>query len=234
MRHRPRFPWTPEQRSRAHEMREAGQSHAQIAYALGDGCTESIVRHHFRRVREAAGVTSRFQRVRWRADQTARLAKLWDDGWSTIRIARQMNISKNAVIGKAHRLGLAKRESPIKRTGRLASVERLAEQAEPEAVVEAPAPQPELPPCGVEIAEAEPEEIRPWAAPKKSKPRCLWPGVQPVDPPDYAGCDARPVTGKPYCAEHCARAYSSRVSRTEAEAAQAGSKLGDHGWKMPI
>lgn len=41
------------------------------------------------------------------------LRRLWDEGHSAAEIGRRMNISKNAVIGKAHRLGLPARESPI-------------------------------------------------------------------------------------------------------------------------
>jgi GcrA cell cycle regulator len=45
------------------------------------------------------------------------LRALWTDGHGTAEIGRRMDITKNAVIGKAHRLDLEPRESPIKRLG---------------------------------------------------------------------------------------------------------------------
>lgn len=45
--------------------------------------------------------------------QTA-LSKLWHEGISTAEIGRRLKISKNAVIGKAHRWGLPARPSPIR------------------------------------------------------------------------------------------------------------------------
>ena len=45
--------------------------------------------------------------------QTA-LSKLWHEGISTAEIGRRLKISKNAVIGKAHRWKLPARPSPIR------------------------------------------------------------------------------------------------------------------------
>ena len=53
----------------------------------------------------------------WGVDGTNspdRLRVLWDEGHSTSEIGRRMDITKNAVIGKAHRLGLPARPSPIR------------------------------------------------------------------------------------------------------------------------
>lgn len=41
------------------------------------------------------------------------LTRLWDEGLTTAEIGRQLGIKKNAVIGKAHRMGLPARPSPI-------------------------------------------------------------------------------------------------------------------------
>lgn len=45
----------------------------------------------------------------WTPASIATLRQLWDDGLSTAEIGRRMGISKNAVIGKAHREGFPKR-----------------------------------------------------------------------------------------------------------------------------
>ena len=49
----------------------------------------------------------------WTDARVAQLTELWLDGVSARLIAKQMDLSKNAVIGKAHRLELPNRPSPI-------------------------------------------------------------------------------------------------------------------------
>lgn len=53
----------------------------------------------------------------WTPDLDARLTTRWNDPDqpSTARIARELGVTKNAVIGRAHRLGLPKRPSPVRR-----------------------------------------------------------------------------------------------------------------------
>ena len=51
----------------------------------------------------------------WTSKLIEDLVRLWNEGASTAEIGRQLGISKNAVVGKAHRLSLAARPSPIKR-----------------------------------------------------------------------------------------------------------------------
>jgi len=52
----------------------------------------------------------------WTDERIAMLKQYWEDGLSASQIAELMgeNLSRNAVIGKAHRLGLASRPSPLK------------------------------------------------------------------------------------------------------------------------
>jgi hypothetical protein len=54
----------------------------------------------------------------WGESSVNRLKTLWDQKLSTAQIGRVMGISKNAVVGKARRLGLEPRPSPIKRDGK--------------------------------------------------------------------------------------------------------------------
>ncbi len=49
----------------------------------------------------------------WTDEQVEQLRTLWAEGHSTAEIGRRMGLEKNAVVGKAHRLGLASRASPI-------------------------------------------------------------------------------------------------------------------------
>jgi GcrA cell cycle regulator len=45
----------------------------------------------------------------WTPERVAALIALWNEGHSTSEIGRRLGITKNAVIGKVHRLGLPKR-----------------------------------------------------------------------------------------------------------------------------
>ena len=53
----------------------------------------------------------------WSIDTIGRLRNLWTEGHPTQEIARRLGVSKNAVVGKAHRLDLPARPSPIRRDG---------------------------------------------------------------------------------------------------------------------
>ena len=51
----------------------------------------------------------------WTEERIERLKKMWTDGATASQIADELGgVSRNAVIGKAHRLGLEQRPSPVK------------------------------------------------------------------------------------------------------------------------
>src|SRR5215472_622326 len=51
----------------------------------------------------------------WTEERIDRLKKMWHDGATASQIADELGgVSRNAVIGKAHRLGLEQRPSPVK------------------------------------------------------------------------------------------------------------------------
>ncbi|MBO7072588.1 MAG: hypothetical protein J6V89_03595 [Acetobacter sp.] len=54
--------------------------------------------------------------MKWTEKVVEQLKQLWADDLSTAEIGRRLNMTKNAVIGKAHRLGLSSRPSPIQKT----------------------------------------------------------------------------------------------------------------------
>src|SRR5438270_833167 len=81
----------------------------------------------------------------WTEERIERLKKMWHDGATASQIADDLaGVSRNAVIGKAHRLGLEQRPSPVK-PGEEKEVKKAA--AAPAASVaaptKAPAPQTE-------------------------------------------------------------------------------------------
>ena len=52
----------------------------------------------------------------WDDNNVAKLRDLWDQGLPTAQIGKLLGFTKNAVVGKAHRIGLERRPSPIRRT----------------------------------------------------------------------------------------------------------------------
>ena len=56
--------------------------------------------------------------MEWTAKAIDQLRALWAEGHSTAEIGRRMGITKNAIVGKAHRLDLPARPSPIRKAER--------------------------------------------------------------------------------------------------------------------
>jgi len=50
----------------------------------------------------------------WTQHLIDELGRLWKEGHSTAEIGRRIGLTKNAVVGKAHRLALQPRPSPLK------------------------------------------------------------------------------------------------------------------------
>lgn len=85
----------------------------------------------------------------WTDERIETLKKMWDSGMTATQIAEELGgVSRNAVIGKAHRLGLPSRPSPVKPN------EAKAETAPRPTPAPAPAP-----------AAAAPQPAAPKAAP---------------------------------------------------------------------
>src|SRR3546814_7694261 len=49
----------------------------------------------------------------WTEDRLTDLTRLWTEGLSITQIGLALGVSRNAVVGKVHRMGLPKRQSPI-------------------------------------------------------------------------------------------------------------------------
>lgn len=120
----------------------------------------------------------------WTDELIEQLKALWAEGLTTGEIGKRLNISKNAVVGKAHRLGLKGRPSPIKRD-------------KPAAASPAARPTAKAKP-------AEPRKIR--SVVDLSAHTCRWPIGDPKEP-GFHFCGGNSMPGKPYCAEHAAIAY---------------------------
>ncbi len=166
----------------------------------------------------------------WTDEAIARLRMLWDEGHSTAEIGRRMSVSKNAVVGKAHRLNLPARPSPIRRdatgTARPAAPRRVTGPTLPplpaQAVEREIAPPPVVVPVVVVRA---PEPVQPRPVPLRAVPvarsrnvSCCWPIGEPGTK-SFRFCDSEASNGKPYCGEHAQLAYVKVRDRRDEAAA---------------
>lgn len=161
----------------------------------------------------------------WTAEAIERLRVFWSEGHSTAEIGRRMGVSKNSVVGKAHRLQLPARPSPIRRDpveGRPATNSRRPTLPPLRVVTTAPPP-----PAAPRREEARPAAAQSATATTATKPgnilrpfargaarSCCWPIGEPGTP-GFRFCTAEAVNAKPYCGEHAAVAYVRVKDRRE-------------------
>lgn len=175
--------------------------------------------------------------MEWTDDTITRLRSLWDEGHSTAEIGRRLGVSKNAVVGKAHRLDLSGRPSPIRPSADGARtrspLRRVAGPTLPPlASARPPVPTPSVTAAAApRTAGALALKPMPAAAPRPAPapaprlqavaPRpygrivtCCWPLGEPGTR-SFRFCDAESVPGKPYCACHADLAYVKLRDRRE-------------------
>ena len=162
--------------------------------------------------------------MEWTEEVIAQLRALWAEGLSTAEIGRRLHVSKNAVVGKAHRLNLPPRPSPIRRsTVDAAPRPRATLSSEPTLPsLEAPAPAPaSVPPAPRPPAPRPPAESpRPVLRSVPNAPgagrvtACCWPIGEPGTK-GFHFCDDPSAPGKPYCSAHAAVAYVKVRDRRE-------------------
>jgi len=121
----------------------------------------------------------------WTDERIDRLKSLWGQGMTASQIADELGgVSRNAVIGKAHRLGLESRPSPVKANeGGEASAPA---PAQPKAApTPKPEPKPEKPQPAPVAAEPKPAPApapRPTSAPAAPTPQAAPPAAEPPQP----------------------------------------------------
>ncbi|HEU0134852.1 MAG TPA: GcrA family cell cycle regulator [Allosphingosinicella sp.] len=99
----------------------------------------------------------------WTDERIDRLKELWTQGMTASQIADELGgVSRNAVIGKAHRLGLQSRPSPVKPNE--GQSESAPSPFEPEVRVEPEAEEAEAAPEEAEVAIGTQGEAEPAAA----------------------------------------------------------------------
>jgi len=105
----------------------------------------------------------------WTDERIDRLKAMWTNGSTASQIADELGgVSRNAVIGKAHRLGLEARPSPVK-----AGEEKVKNDPAPAAKLQpkaaAPAPAPEAAPAPEPAPQPQPQRQRPPATNAKGE-----------------------------------------------------------------
>jgi GcrA cell cycle regulator len=151
----------------------------------------------------------------WTEDRVGALTKLWLEGQSASQIAKQLGggVTRNAVIGKVHRLGLSGRAAPSQparatfRTARprpapqatqAPSAPRRIEAVQPRpAAPSVPAPMPDLPGTATVMT--------------LGAHMCKWPIGDPSSS-EFTFCGRRASEGV-YCVEHARVAYQPQVRK---------------------
>ena len=163
----------------------------------------------------------------WTEDRVALLTKLWKEGKTAKEIADTLGgVTRNAVIGKAHRLNLSGRSSPIspgkKRTAVGAQSKKTKTQAQEQARPPSRKPEKQSTPANSKTKPATPPPANlNLKASSPSSPRkkgegyqladlkdsmCRWPSGDPKED-DFYFCGERSVPGLPYCEAHSQKAY---------------------------
>ena len=155
----------------------------------------------------------------WTDDRVELLKKLWADGLSASQIAGELGgITRNAVIGKVHRLGLSGRAK--------APSSSVPRQRKPRAPSMFRAPRPmmrgntalAMPAYDYDV-EPEPQVIenviplgQRCALLELNDEKCHWPIGDPGQP-DFFFCGGKTGTGIPYCGYHARIAYQPVTDR---------------------
>ncbi|MGE0774505.1 MAG: GcrA family cell cycle regulator [Sphingomonadaceae bacterium] len=114
----------------------------------------------------------------WTEERIEQLRKMWEGGMTASQIAEELGgVSRNAVIGKAHRLGLQSRPSPVK-AGESSESGASAEAAAPAV------PRPPRPPRPAPVAAPPPEPAAPAAtvAAQPQPPASPQPMIRSIGP----------------------------------------------------
>jgi GcrA cell cycle regulator len=149
----------------------------------------------------------------WTDERVALLTKLWADGLSASQIAAELGgVTRNAVIGKVHRLGLSGRaKSPSSssprprkaRSSQMLRVSRPSIRGNNALAYDYAEPEPEL----IEI----PIEQRKTLL-QLSDATCRWPVGDPGST-DFFFCGGNSNEGSPYCSYHSRVAYQPASDR---------------------
>ena len=162
----------------------------------------------------------------WTDERVEMLKKLWQDGLSASQIAKQLGgVTRNAVIGKVHRLGLSGRAAPSKPARTVFKAPRPARPAvaapsAPRRIAEPVALTP-VQPSPVRYVEEAPGMATVLTL---GAHMCKWPiGDPALD--NFTFCGRRTGHEGPYCMEHSQVAYQPAQAKKKSGAAELARSL---------
>jgi len=156
----------------------------------------------------------------WTEDRVAVLKKLWLEGLSASQIAKQLGgVTRNAVIGKVHRLGLSGRAAPSQpsRPVYRPTRPRPAVQASAPRRIE-PVVRPSAPPPAPIVDLPGTATVLTLGA-----HMCKWPIGDPTSE-EFSFCGRRAGDEGPYCIEHARVAYQP-VQKKKSSASELARSL---------
>ena len=156
------------------------------------------------------GLRAQGLKMGWTEERVTLLRKLWAEGLSASQIAKQLGgVTRNAVIGKVHRLGLAGRATPSR------PAKRPVRPARPRVIgPTAPRMRPASNVPTVVIPHLEPlrgEDGRAANVLTLNEQMCKFPIGDPTET-DFAFCGRASANG-PYCSDHARLAYQPSQAR---------------------
>ena len=156
----------------------------------------------------------------WNDERVELLKKLWADGLSASQIAGQIGgVTRNAVIGKVHRLGLSGRATTTRSASsrprtRITTSRRPARPRYQTAgnVALRALYQPEAEPYVADVEEMEIPVDERKSLQDLEECSCRWPIGDPQTA-DFHFCNQNKMAGLPYCEFHARRAFQPPQSR---------------------
>ena len=138
----------------------------------------------------------------WNQQKVEDLKKLWNEGVATSRIGEQLGFTKNAVIGKAFRLGLERRQNSRKKTARSQSISSVTMYRE-----SSPSGHSQITQKREVTRRREKFSFKKSIVGTGSFKSCQWPIGDPLEE-GFHYCGGQNIPTKPYCIEHYKRAYN--------------------------
>jgi GcrA cell cycle regulator len=156
----------------------------------------------------------------WNDDRVELLKKLWADGLSASQIAGRLGgVTRNAVIGKVHRLGLSGRATTSRMKSHRPRVRPLTARRPMKTRLPSAGNSPFRALC---LGDTEPyvppaeELVIPLAERKYiqtlTESCCRWPIGDPQQP-EFHFCGKKKIPGLPYCEVHARRAFQPPQAR---------------------
>src|SRR6266705_1718027 len=138
----------------------------------------------------------------WTTERIALLKNRIDAGLSCGQIALEIGVTRNAVIGKANRLGLSRFKSPVRQPeGTCASKIARPRNVTQRRILRELRSKPQL-----AFAEVPGGNVNRCSLLELQQWHCRWPISDP-GAEDFGFCGNNPVKGLPYCAAHARMAY---------------------------